>query len=197
MSLFGDGLDTAVQKAFTRPAPKSAGAQMRYLVKQLGGTKAVAQMLRISQRTVERYVKDQIKKPRPDLAARLEREVKKRWQPQIRAKAKAEGGDHGRHRHRHPRPPRLHRTDRVDGRGPHPAPDRRPAAPLRRPPLRRPGGRRQRPPAQGDRRRSTQGGLLPGRRPPRRQPGGGPLHRHRAPGVRPVAAAPRTACEAR
>ncbi|MEU9671510.1 XRE family transcriptional regulator [Streptomyces bobili] len=88
MSLFGDGLEAAVQKAFTRPAPKSAGAQMRYLVKQLKSTKAVAQMLRISQRTVERYVKDQIKKPRPDLAARLEREVKARWQPQVRAKAK-------------------------------------------------------------------------------------------------------------
>ncbi|MGW7674571.1 telomere-protecting terminal protein Tpg, partial [Streptomyces sp. NPDC054775] len=44
--------------------------------------------LRVSQRTVERYVKDQIKKPRADLAARLDREVKKRWQPQIRAKAR-------------------------------------------------------------------------------------------------------------
>jgi hypothetical protein len=88
MSLFGNGLDAAVQRAFTRPAPKSAGAQMRYLVKQLGGTKAVAQMLRVSQRTVERYVKGQIKKPRADLATRLEREVKKRWQPQIRAKAR-------------------------------------------------------------------------------------------------------------
>jgi hypothetical protein len=88
MTLFGDGLDQAVQKAFTRPAPKSAPAQMRYLLKQLKTTKAVAQTLRISQRTVERYVKDQIKKPRPDLAARLEREVKARWQPQIRARAK-------------------------------------------------------------------------------------------------------------
>jgi hypothetical protein len=88
MSLFGDGLDAAVQKSFTRPAPKSAPAQMRYLVKQLKGTKAVAQMLRISQRTVERYVKDQLKKPRPDLAARLDNEVKRRWQPQIRAKAR-------------------------------------------------------------------------------------------------------------
>ncbi|MEU7154419.1 XRE family transcriptional regulator [Streptomyces sp. NPDC045456] len=88
MSRFGDGLDAAVHKAFTRPAPKSAGAQMRYLVKQLKGTKAVAQLLRISQRTVERYVKDQIKKPRADLAARLERETKARWQPQIRAKAR-------------------------------------------------------------------------------------------------------------
>ncbi|CAL9626536.1 telomere-protecting terminal protein Tpg [Streptomyces sp. enrichment culture] len=89
MSLFGDGLDAAVQKTFTRPAPKSAPAQMRYLVRQLKGTRAVAQTLRVSQRTVERYVKNQIKKPRPDLAARLEREVKKRWQPQIRARAKA------------------------------------------------------------------------------------------------------------
>ncbi|NUQ96867.1 MAG: XRE family transcriptional regulator [Streptomyces sp.] len=95
MSMFGDGLDAAVQKAFTRPAPKSAGAQMRYLVKQFKGTKAVAQMLRISQRTVERYVKDQIKKPRPDLAARLEAEVKKRWQPQIRAKARQKAATTG------------------------------------------------------------------------------------------------------
>ncbi|MGC5041101.1 telomere-protecting terminal protein Tpg [Streptomyces sp. DT73] len=92
---FGDGLDQAVQKAFTRPAPKAAGAQMRYLVKQYKGTKAVAQMLRISQRTVERYVKDQIKKPRADLAARLEIEVKKRWQPQIRAKAKEKAATTG------------------------------------------------------------------------------------------------------
>ncbi|MFJ8769864.1 telomere-protecting terminal protein Tpg [Streptomyces clavifer] len=95
MSLIGDGLEKAVQKAFTRPAPKNAGPQMRYLVKQLGGTKAVAQMLRVSQRTVERYVKDQIKKPRPALAARIDREVKKRWQPQIRAKAKAKAASTG------------------------------------------------------------------------------------------------------
>ncbi|MFB8406314.1 telomere-protecting terminal protein Tpg [Streptomyces sp. NPDC055912] len=95
MSMFADGLDAAVHKTFTRPAPKSAGAQMRFLVKKLGSTKAVAQMLRISQRTVERYVKDQIRKPRPDLAARMEREVKRRWQPQIRAKAKAKAASTG------------------------------------------------------------------------------------------------------
>ncbi|MFE1254940.1 telomere-protecting terminal protein Tpg [Streptomyces fungicidicus] len=95
MSLFGDGLDAAVQKAFTRAAPKTAPAQMRYLVRQLKGTRAVAQMLRISQRTVERYVKEQIKKPRPDLAARLEREVKKRWQPQVRARARQKAATTG------------------------------------------------------------------------------------------------------
>ncbi len=60
MSLFGDGLGAAVQKAFTRPAPKTAGPQTHYLVRQLGGTKPVTQMLRVSQRTVERYVKDDL-----------------------------------------------------------------------------------------------------------------------------------------
>jgi hypothetical protein len=95
MSLFGDGLDAAEQKTFTRPAPKSAGAQMRYLVRRMKGTKAVAQLLRVSQRTVERYVKDQIRKPRADLAARLEREVKQRWQPQVRARARQRAASTG------------------------------------------------------------------------------------------------------
>ncbi|TXS23021.1 XRE family transcriptional regulator [Streptomyces sp. adm13(2018)] len=95
MTMFGDGLDAAMHKTFTRPAPKSAGARMRYLVRKLGGTRQVAQMLRISQRTVERYVKDQIRKPRPDLAARLEREVMSRWQPQIRAKARRKAATTG------------------------------------------------------------------------------------------------------
>ncbi|MFI9611952.1 telomere-protecting terminal protein Tpg [Streptomyces sp. NPDC052023] len=88
MDTVGDGLDAALQKAFTRPVPKSAGAQMRYLVKQLKGTRRVAELLGITQRTVERYVRDQIKRPRRDLADRLEGEVRKRWQPQIRARAR-------------------------------------------------------------------------------------------------------------
>ncbi|WP_030872770.1 telomere-protecting terminal protein Tpg [Streptomyces sp. NRRL S-37] len=89
MVTIGEELDKAVQGAFTRPVPKSARAQIRYLVKQhQGSTRRVAELLGISQRTVERYVKNQIKKPRPELADRLEREVRTRWQPQIRAKAK-------------------------------------------------------------------------------------------------------------
>ncbi|MFF1699290.1 telomere-protecting terminal protein Tpg [Streptomyces sp. NPDC058257] len=84
----GESLDRAVEQAFTRPIPKSAQAQMKYLVKQLKGTKAVAQALGVSQRTVERYVVGKLKRPRKDLAGRLERAVRKRWQPQIRAKAK-------------------------------------------------------------------------------------------------------------
>jgi transcriptional regulator with XRE-family HTH domain len=89
MVTVGEGLDKALQSALTRPVPKSAGAQMRYLVRQhQRSTRRVAELLGVSQRTVERYVKNQIKKPRPELAERLEREVRVRWQPQIRAKAK-------------------------------------------------------------------------------------------------------------
>lgn len=56
--------------------------------KQFKGTKAAAQALGISQRTAERYVVGKLKRPRKDLRGRLEREVKKGWQPQIRAKAR-------------------------------------------------------------------------------------------------------------
>lgn len=88
MGKLADSLDRAVERTFTRPVPKSAGTQMRYLVKQLGGTRPVATLLGVTQRTVERYVKGQIKRPRKDLAARLETEVRKRWQPRVRARAK-------------------------------------------------------------------------------------------------------------
>ncbi|MGY0071723.1 telomere-protecting terminal protein Tpg (plasmid) [Streptomyces sp. QTS137] len=88
MGVIGDGLNRAVQQAFTRPIPKSAGAQMRYLVKQLKGTRAVADALGVSQRTVERYVKDQIRRPRADLAQRLADAVRERWQPRVRERAR-------------------------------------------------------------------------------------------------------------
>ncbi|SNT34491.1 hypothetical protein SAMN05216252_121128 [Actinacidiphila glaucinigra] len=52
--MLGDSLDRAVQGAFTRPSSKTAPAQIRYLVKQLKTTRAVAERLGISQRTVER-----------------------------------------------------------------------------------------------------------------------------------------------
>ena len=40
-------------------------------------------------------MKNQIKTPRPDLAARLDREVKKRWQPQVRARARQQAATTG------------------------------------------------------------------------------------------------------
>ncbi|MGW7316708.1 telomere-protecting terminal protein Tpg [Streptomyces sp. NPDC054865] len=83
-----DSLTKADEPHFTRPVPKSAGAQIRFLVKQLKTTKAVATTLGISQRTVERYVKNQITQPKPELAARLEAEVRRRWQPLVRKRAR-------------------------------------------------------------------------------------------------------------
>ncbi|MFG2302622.1 telomere-protecting terminal protein Tpg [Actinacidiphila glaucinigra] len=86
--MLGDGLDKAAEKTFTRPVPKSAQAQMRFLVKQEKGTRAVAALLGVSQRTVERYLAGRLKRPRKDLAARLENEVRRRWQPRVRERAR-------------------------------------------------------------------------------------------------------------
>ncbi|GLV88014.1 hypothetical protein Slala03_77030 [Streptomyces lavendulae subsp. lavendulae] len=89
MGIIGDSLERATQAVGTRPIPRSAGAQMRYLVKQhKGSTKQVAALLGVSQRTVERYVKDQIKRPKADLAGRMETEVQRRWQPLVRKRAR-------------------------------------------------------------------------------------------------------------
>ncbi|MEU0335179.1 XRE family transcriptional regulator [Streptomyces sp. NPDC006193] len=88
MDTVGESLDRALEQAFTRPVPKSAQAQMRYLVKRLKGTRPAAELLGVSQRTVERYLAGTLKRPRKELAARLEHEVRSRWQPQVRARAK-------------------------------------------------------------------------------------------------------------
>ncbi|MFI5621707.1 telomere-protecting terminal protein Tpg [Streptomyces sp. NPDC051567] len=88
MSDISDSLTKADEAHFTRPIPKSAGAQIRFLVKQLKSTKAVATALGISRRTVERYVRNQIRQPKPELAARLEEEVRRRWQPLVRKRAR-------------------------------------------------------------------------------------------------------------
>lgn len=92
MSEISDSLTRADEQHFTRPIPKSAGAQMRFLVKTHKSTKAVAAALNISQRTVERYVKNEIKQPKPALAARLEAEVRRRWQPLVRKRARDKAG---------------------------------------------------------------------------------------------------------
>ncbi len=89
VGLIGDSLDKAAVNVFTRLIPKSAGAQVRFLVKhEKGSTRTVAQRLGVSQRTVERYQKGQIKKPRPELADRLVTEVRKNWQPRVRDRAR-------------------------------------------------------------------------------------------------------------
>lgn len=51
-----DSLERAERKVFTRPAPKSAKAQMEFLYKQAKpSTKALAEKLGVSTRTVQHY----------------------------------------------------------------------------------------------------------------------------------------------
>ncbi|MFI6055455.1 telomere-protecting terminal protein Tpg [Streptomyces violascens] len=95
MGMFSDSLERAAAAVFTRPIPKTAQAQMKYLVQQTKSTKAAAQLLGISQRTVERYVKGQLKRPRAELAERLAGEVRRRWQPRVRAKAQKKAATTG------------------------------------------------------------------------------------------------------
>ncbi|WP_103503408.1 MULTISPECIES: DNA-binding protein [Streptomyces] len=95
MGAFEDGLDRADSGRFTRPLPKSAPARVRFLVRSLRGTRAAAAELGVSQRTVERYVRGQLRQPRPELAARLERAVRARWQPKVRARARRRAADTG------------------------------------------------------------------------------------------------------
>ncbi|SEO62607.1 telomere-protecting terminal protein Tpg [Actinacidiphila rubida] len=91
-----DSLERAGAATATRPIPASAGARMRFLVRsEHGSTRAVAQRLQVSQRTVERYVKGTLRHPRPELAARLEREVRKDWQPRVRARARRHAATSG------------------------------------------------------------------------------------------------------
>jgi len=88
VGVIGDSLDQAAQNLATRPVPKSAGARMRFLVKRAGGsTRAVARLLGTTQRTVERYLKGTFKRPRPQLAARLDAEVRRQWQPRVKERA--------------------------------------------------------------------------------------------------------------
>ncbi|AVZ77964.1 DNA-binding protein (plasmid) [Streptomyces lunaelactis] len=96
MGILEDSLDKAAAANFTRPIPQSAQAQMKFLVKQeKGSTMAVARLLGVSQRTVERYLKGQLKRPRRDLSARLVAEVRRRWQPRVRERAKKQAATTG------------------------------------------------------------------------------------------------------
>jgi transcriptional regulator with XRE-family HTH domain len=88
MGIVGDSLDRAGEAGFTRPVPRTARGQMQFLVRTLRGTRAVAALLGVSQRTVERYVKGQLRTPRPELATRLADETRRRWQPRVRERAR-------------------------------------------------------------------------------------------------------------
>ncbi|WP_329536752.1 HTH domain-containing protein (plasmid) [Streptomyces sp. NBC_01450] len=84
-----DALKRAERKVFTRPAPKSAKAQVEFLYKQAKqSTKALAEQLGVSTRTVQRYRAGQQTKPQKRLQAALVEETESQWQPQVRVQAR-------------------------------------------------------------------------------------------------------------
>jgi DNA-binding transcriptional regulator YdaS (Cro superfamily) len=79
-----DAIERADREAFTRQPPKTLKGQIGYLIRQLGSAKAVAQEIGVTADSVNRYRRGARKHARPDVAAKIDDAVRKRWQPQIR-----------------------------------------------------------------------------------------------------------------
>ncbi|MFF9673572.1 telomere-protecting terminal protein Tpg [Streptomyces eurythermus] len=84
-----EALARAERKVFTRPAPKSAKAQVKFLLTRAkGATQALAERLGVSRRTVERYRAGTLTTPQKRLRAALVGETGSERQPQVRAQAR-------------------------------------------------------------------------------------------------------------
>lgn len=84
-----EALARAERKVFTRPAPKSAKAQVNFLLTRVkGSAKALAERLGASTRTIERYRAGKLTTPQKRLRAALVEETESEWQPQVRAQAR-------------------------------------------------------------------------------------------------------------
>ncbi|MEU8992851.1 XRE family transcriptional regulator [Streptomyces sp. NPDC048558] len=96
MAEIEDAIERADREAFTREPPKTLKGQIGYLIKQLKTTRAVAEEIGVSQRSVERYRKGERKHPPQAIAERIDDAVRQRWQPQVRKRrqrqAAATGG---------------------------------------------------------------------------------------------------------
>ncbi|MDK1349054.1 XRE family transcriptional regulator [Streptomyces sp. 378] len=84
MAEIEDAIERADREAFTRQPPKTLKGQIGYLIKQLKTTRAVAEEIGVSQRSVERYRKGERKHPPQAVAERIDAAVRQRWQPQVR-----------------------------------------------------------------------------------------------------------------
>ncbi|WP_394813079.1 telomere-protecting terminal protein Tpg [Streptomyces boetiae] len=96
MGAIGDSIEAALQAASTRPLPASPTKRMEIIVRaENGSTKRAAARLGCSQRQVERYLKGEVRRPTPRLAAALEGEARRDWQPRVRQRAIRRAGQVG------------------------------------------------------------------------------------------------------
>ncbi|HBF85146.1 MAG TPA: terminal protein, partial [Streptomyces sp.] len=91
-----EGFARAERKLFTRPAPKSARAQMKFFrTREKGSTKSLAARLGVSRKTVQRYLSGASTKPNKRLQEALVQETESEWQPQVRAQARQRAASSG------------------------------------------------------------------------------------------------------
>ncbi len=91
-----DGFARAERALFTRPAPKSARAQMKFLrTREKGSIKSLAARLGVSCKTVQRYLSGASTKPNKRLQVALVEETESEWQPQVRAQARQRAASSG------------------------------------------------------------------------------------------------------
>ncbi|MEV7817726.1 terminal protein [Streptomyces flaveolus] len=84
-----EALARAERMVFTRTAPKSAKAQVKFLLTRAkGSTKVLAERLGVSRWTVERYRAGKLATPQKRLQAALVEKTESEWQPQVRAQAR-------------------------------------------------------------------------------------------------------------
>ena len=81
-----EGLERATQ---TRDIPQSNAARVRFLVRAAkGSTKAVAQELGVSQRTIQRWMVSAKVRPKAGTAKAIESAVKAKWQPRVQRRVR-------------------------------------------------------------------------------------------------------------
>ncbi|MFP8885419.1 MULTISPECIES: telomere-protecting terminal protein Tpg [Streptomyces] len=90
MGEIDDALERAETEVFTRNPPKTLKAQINFLLGKLKTTRAVAQELGVSRRSVERYRKGDRKRPPKAITDRIDAAVRARWQPLVRKRRRRE-----------------------------------------------------------------------------------------------------------
>ncbi|MFF4054055.1 telomere-protecting terminal protein Tpg [Streptomyces chartreusis] len=90
-----DAIERADRESFTREPPKTLKGQIAYLIRQLGSAKAVAQEIGVTADSVNRYRRGARKHARPDVAAKIEEAVRRRWQPQVRKRRQRQAATTG------------------------------------------------------------------------------------------------------
>lgn len=95
MTEIEDAIERADRETFTRQPPKTLKGQIGFLIKQLKTTRAVAEEIGVSQRSVERYRKGERKHPPQAIAERIDAAVRQRWQPQVRKRRQQQAATTG------------------------------------------------------------------------------------------------------